>query len=141
LPPGYRDAQNAMTMNDYKFHADEYFRRLLSLVGLSHQKMSAVSDLSNLMPLINNRSRFNPGFVDWSQCPIYIVDDSSISHFPKNVLHFIHSVSGISESAKFQKLIYPRYISAWKKTLTLLSNPSYPKNSATLDFKRWPNGC
>jgi hypothetical protein len=85
------------------------------------------------------RSRFNTGFVDWSQCPIYIVDDSSVSHFPKDAFHFIHSVSGILESAKFQKLIYPEYISAWKKTIMRLSNPSYPKNSDTLDFRRWPN--
>jgi len=139
LPPGYRDAQNAMTSNDYKVHADQYFRDLLSLAGLPSQKLSVISDLSNLMPLISNRSRFNPGFVDWSQCPIYIVDDSKVSNFPSDVFHFIHSVCDIEESTKFKKLIYPKYISEWKKTLTLLSNPAYPKNSSNLDFKRWPD--
>ena len=138
-PPGYRDANKAMTMNSYRYHADEYFRKLLTIGGLSSNALSVITDLSNLMPLINNRSRLNPGLVDWSQCPIYIVDDTSISHFPKGTFHFIHSISGILESSKFQKLIYPKYKSEWIKTLTLLSNPAYPKNSLNLDFKRWPN--
>jgi hypothetical protein len=138
-PPGYRDAMKAMTMSSYRYHCDEYLRKLLTLSGFSSNSLTVVSDLSNLMPLVNDRSRLNPGFVDWSQCPLYIVDDTSVSNFPKDVFQFIHSISGILESSRFQKLIYPRYTSEWKKTLTLLSNPSYPKNSLNLDFKRWPN--
>ena len=139
LPPGYRDARNAMSMKSYKYHADDYIRKLITISGGSPQILGVISDLSNLMPLTNERSRFTPGFIDWSQCPIYIVDDSPVSGFPNNILYFIHSISGIVESLKFQKLIYPRYINQWKKTLTLLSNPAYPKNSPNLDFKRWPD--
>lgn len=79
----------------------------------------------------------NPSAVDYSQCPIYVFDDTPSNSAMSNAIHFITYISNIEEDPAFISRVIPKYIDQWIKTKELLGNPSYPKNNNNLDFKRW----
>lgn len=140
MPAGYKDGYQADTMLNFKKYADIYLSDLIRASGVvnpnSFFDFSSL-ELSSLMPLKNNRGGYTPGKTDWSECPIYIVNDSNYSGITVGLISFL-TLFNIHETQKFNKKISPQYINAWQKTKQLLGDPVSNKNSPTLDFKRWP---
>jgi hypothetical protein len=139
MPDGYKEGYKAVTMPNFKKYADVYLSDLIRAAGLinpnSFFDFSSL-ELSSLMPLKNNRGGYTPGKTDWSECPIYVVNDSNYSGITSGLISFL-TLFNIHETQKFNKKISPQYVNDWHKTKQLLGDPVYKKYSPTLDFKRW----
>jgi hypothetical protein len=139
MPPGYSDGYQASTMLDFKRYADSYIAELVNYSVPSHHNYILENfDLSNLMPLRNTRGGYVPGYIDWTECPIYIVNDHNYTQTPGGLISFLCQIKNIQESQKFIKKISPNYTELWKKTKYKLSDPVWNKNSPSIDLKRWP---
>ncbi len=139
LPKGYSEGFQASTMPKFKFFADKYVSDLISYsLSNPNPKIFEHLELASLMPLQNKRGSYSPGFIDWSECPIYLVDDHAYTGLPGGTISFLNCISIIQESKNFIKKIKPNHIENWQITKQKLSNPIVNKNSTTLDLKRWP---
>ena len=138
LPKGYCDGVQASTMASFKYYADKY---ISDLVGFSLNNQNAglfeQLELASLMPLRKEYGAYIPGYIDWSECPIYIVDDHQYTGIKGGSLSFLTHISFIRESQKFIKKISPQYLNSWGTTKRKLADPVMNKNSSNLDLKRW----
>lgn len=140
LPKGYAEGYQAATMLNFKGFADKYMSDLINYsLPRPSPAVFEILELSSLMPFRNYRGGYSPGYIDWSECPIYIVDDHQCMRVPGGLMSFLTSINHISESQKFVKKISPRYIDSWKITKTKLSDPIVSKSSTNIDLKRWPD--
>lgn len=138
LPKGYSEGYQASTMLSFKHYSDKYISELVNnSLTRKNNLIFEHLELANLMPLKNNHGGFSPGYIDWTECPIYIVDDSQYTGLGGGMLSFLTSISYIQESQKFIKKISPKYINSWKETKNKLSDPIVSKNSTNLDLQRW----
>ena len=76
------------------------------------------------------------GVSDWTECPIYVVEDSKFSGISVGLISYIASLN-IQETKKFIKEITPHHVDSWSDTKKLLGNPLYKKTNQNLDLKRW----
>jgi hypothetical protein len=138
MPKGYCEGYQASTMMKFKHYADKYIAEMVSFsMSKSNSMVFSNLELANLMPLKNIRGNYSLGYTDYSECPIYIVNDHSYSGLPGGLVSFLSFIDGIQESQKFIKKISPRFIDSWNITKMKLSDPIVNKNSSNLDFKRW----
>jgi hypothetical protein len=136
-PSGYRDGMKCVPGKIFKKHLNSYLFNLCH-VGSPSSFISTNSflELSGLVPL-KSSGFYSPSSVNFSECPIYVFDDSPTKKAVSNVIHFITQISHIEESPGFMEKVVPKYLKQWVHTKELLGNPTYPKNKDNLDFKRW----
>jgi len=137
LPSGYRDSIDCVKPLVFTEHLNSYLKKI-SYSAFSNTQSNNIKDLnlSGLIPLIKS-GFYNPSNVDYSDCPIYVFDDTSANSGMSNVIHFISQISHIEEGPGFMDKVVPQYLKQWIHTKELLGNPNYPKNKKNLDFKRW----
>ena len=139
MPAGYSSGHELCAMKSFKFAADKYISDLVSLSALNVSNFGFDKiGLSYLMPLLEIRGGYIPGYIDRSECPIYIVNDCAKASLQNGVLSFISQITHIRKSNRFEKLVVPKYLDAWVKTAAKLADPGYKKNNPNLDFKPWP---
>ena len=136
LPPGYRDAIKCISPKDFRFCTNGYLEDLFAQGVTPHRLSEDLVELIHLLP-IKKAGFFQPNRIDYSECPIYIFDDTQKGSSLSNAIYFISQLSSIQETAAFKDKVRPHQV-RWDKTKQLLSHPDYKKNNRNLKFERWP---
>lgn len=135
LPPGYRDAIKCVSPKDFRFYTNGYLGDLFAQGVTPNRLSDDLVELIYLLP-IKKAGFFQPNRVDYSECPIYIFDDTKKGSNLSNAIYFIDQIFP-KETDSFKKKVGNNQ-RHWDKAKELLANPIYKKNNRNLKFERWP---
>jgi hypothetical protein len=125
-PAGYNTAHEFTNRNIYERRCSDYISMYYHFItGI---KTDIGIDGYNLLP---------PHPIDWSFCPVHIINDDIRLNFDPSLIDFFAYVNQLHESEKFKKQLKKlssQIQQMWTRTKTKLAHDA---TASGLDFKQW----